>query len=398
MKFNDFRCLCCIACCMALVALTGCRTASPKPVSQSPTYGGLMSDRGIVPPASAQHRPAMHPARVAPASVEPLPPANEPLFVPESDFDAPVVPDVVEVPADTVAPIQDEGVAEQPAPQKTRELPHLENGRAVPNLPGAPANRRGGASSTTTATATSTPTAGNNVYVVKKGDSLSKIAKAHNVKAADIMALNPSVTSADKIMVGQSLKMPANATGAGLEAAPVVAAVPADGLYTVQSGDSLWTIGKRFGVKREDIKSWNNLTSDKLKVGQQLRLKADASQPAKKAPLPPPAAKPAPEPAPAPEPVAPAPAVVETPAPAAVPEPPVEPATPALEPAQETAEVVYQVSVIEGDTLETIADTNAVTVESILKYNPQVKSNDDLVSGMTLMIHAAPNANPPAQP
>ena len=84
--------------------------------------------------------------------------------------------------------------------------------------------------------------------------------------------------------------------------------------------------------------------------------------------------------------------------PVGTPEPPVEPATPALEPAQETAEVVYQVSVIEGDTLETIADTNAVTVESILKYNPQVKSNDDLVSGMTLMIHAAPNANPPAQP
>ena len=317
MKFNDFRCLCGIVCCMVLVALTGCRTASPKPVSQSSSYGGLMSDRGIVPPASAQHRSAVRPARFAPASVEPLPPANEPLFVPENDFDGPVVPDVVDVPAETVTPVQDEVVAEQPAVQKTRELPHLENGRAVPNLPGAPANRRGGASSATTASAT--PTAGNNVYVVKKGDSLSKIAKAYNVTAADIMALNPSVTSADKIMVGQSLKMPANATGVGLEAAPVVTAVPADGLYTVQSGDSLWTIGKRFGVKRDDIKAWNNLTSDKLKVGQQLRLKADASQPAKKS-NPAPAPK-EPAPAPAPKEPAPAPALeaAATPAPAAEP-------------------------------------------------------------------------------
>lgn len=405
MKFTDFRVLGSVVCCLALAMLTGCRTATPKPTEQ-PIYGGLMSGRGIVPPAYAEYQPAARPAPVPLASVEPLPPASEPLFVSESDngFEVPdLAPttEAVEAPVDTVAPLTEEA-APQPAPAKTRELPHLENGRAVPNLPGAPANRRGNAATSTT-TASAAPVAGNNVYVVKSGDSLSKIASAHNVKAADILALNPNVTSADKIMVGQSLKMPANATGAGLEAAPVVTAVPADGLYTVQSGDSLWTIGKRFGVKREDIKAWNNLTSDKLKVGQQLRLKADASQPAKKSVAPPAPAPVTPAPSapapvtPAPEVAAPAPAAEPAEAPAAV-EPPVEPTAPAIEPAPAPAAVrTYQISVFENDTLETIAETTGVTVQTILDHNPQIKSNADLVKDMVLMIPET-QAEAPAQP
>lgn len=40
--------------------------------------------------------------------------------------------------------------------------------------------------------------------------------------------------------------------------------------YTVQPKESLYGISKKYGVTVDDIKRWNNLTSDNLQIGQQL--------------------------------------------------------------------------------------------------------------------------------
>lgn len=40
--------------------------------------------------------------------------------------------------------------------------------------------------------------------------------------------------------------------------------------YTVQSSESLYGISKKYGVTVDDIKKWNNLTSNNLQIGQQL--------------------------------------------------------------------------------------------------------------------------------
>ena len=40
--------------------------------------------------------------------------------------------------------------------------------------------------------------------------------------------------------------------------------------YTVQPKESLYGISKKYGVTVDDIKKWNNLTSDNLHIGQQL--------------------------------------------------------------------------------------------------------------------------------
>lgn len=59
------------------------------------------------------------------------------------------------------------------------------------------------------ATATAKPVeTASKAYVVKKGDSLSEIAKAHNTTVKKIMAANPTIKSADKIEVGQKIKLP----------------------------------------------------------------------------------------------------------------------------------------------------------------------------------------------
>ncbi len=47
-------------------------------------------------------------------------------------------------------------------------------------------------------------------YIVKKGDTLGKIAKAFQVRLADIMAIN-GITNADDIQAGQELRIPTGA-------------------------------------------------------------------------------------------------------------------------------------------------------------------------------------------
>ncbi len=43
--------------------------------------------------------------------------------------------------------------------------------------------------------------------------------------------------------------------------------------YTVRSGDTLSSIGRKYGVSYTRIKEWNGLRSDSLKVGQKLKIK-----------------------------------------------------------------------------------------------------------------------------
>ncbi len=42
--------------------------------------------------------------------------------------------------------------------------------------------------------------------------------------------------------------------------------------YTVKTGDSLWKISNTFGVNIADLKAINNLTSDVIQPGQELKL------------------------------------------------------------------------------------------------------------------------------
>jgi LysM repeat protein len=43
--------------------------------------------------------------------------------------------------------------------------------------------------------------------------------------------------------------------------------------YNVQNGDTLWTISRKFSASTADIKKWNNLKSDLIHPGSQLKLK-----------------------------------------------------------------------------------------------------------------------------
>ncbi len=132
------------------------------------------------------------------------------------------------------------------------------------------------------------PAAEAKTYVVKKGDSLYKIAKAEKVTIEQLAKAN-NLTKTSLLKVGQKLTIPAalaktepaptpSSTVAAATSTP--SAPTAGNVYEVKSGDSLWKIAKNNSTTVAAIKQANNLTKDTLKVGQKLTIPAKATAPA----------------------------------------------------------------------------------------------------------------------
>jgi LysM repeat protein len=102
------------------------------------------------------------------------------------------------------------------------------------------------------------------VYVIKKGDTLSTIAQRFGVSLADLQQLN-KITNPDQITIGQKLQIPASRSPT---------AVPVKGkTYVVQQGDTLFKIALRFGVTVAALQSANNISDpNKVYPGQVLKI------------------------------------------------------------------------------------------------------------------------------
>jgi LysM repeat protein len=104
-----------------------------------------------------------------------------------------------------------------------------------------------------------TPPEGADVYVVQPGDSLWSVAKKFNITVEELKAANNLTTNL--LSVGQILKI------------PTVQPEPVPGeyiVYTVQAGDSLYSIAQRYNTTVDNLISYNNLSTTSLKIGQQL--------------------------------------------------------------------------------------------------------------------------------
>ncbi|MDB6121920.1 MAG: hypothetical protein JWQ71_913 [Pedosphaera sp.] len=121
-------------------------------------------------------------------------------------------------------------------------------------------------------------------YVVTKGDSFYSIGKKMGVSMKAIQAANPDVNPS-KLKLGQKLQIPAPTTGAAVPSASTggASAMVDSGsseTYTVKSGDSLTAIAKKHGTTVKAIRSANNMKTDRIKVGDKLKLPAKTSAPA----------------------------------------------------------------------------------------------------------------------
>ena len=100
-------------------------------------------------------------------------------------------------------------------------------------------------------------------YVVKKGDTLYSIANSYGTTVDKIKFLNN--LNSNLLLVGQELLIPTDNSITETNY-PV---------YTVVSGDTLYSISKRYNVSVDSIKSLNNLKSNLLVIGQRLQIPLD---------------------------------------------------------------------------------------------------------------------------
>ena len=109
----------------------------------------------------------------------------------------------------------------------------------------------------------SIPPSPSNTYVVKSGDSLYKIAGNYGVTVDALKNAN-NLTS-NLLSIGQILVIPNGSS------------TPSQ-TYSVQAGDTLYKIANSYGITVDALKSFNNLTSNNLSIGQILRIPASTSR------------------------------------------------------------------------------------------------------------------------
>ena len=98
-----------------------------------------------------------------------------------------------------------------------------------------------------------------NIYVVKKGDTLYKIAQNFGTTVNDIIKTNNLTKTL--LNIGQVLEIPININNASKN------------FYIIKAGDTLYKIANDNNTTVSQIKLLNNLNTDILSIGQKIKLK-----------------------------------------------------------------------------------------------------------------------------
>ena len=133
-------------------------------------------------------------------------------------------------------------------------------------------------------------------YAIQRGDTLSSVAYKYNLRWQDVVAVNPGI-SPNRLRIGQVIQLPGQVDVAKARHVPVAApkvsapkirapkpaAVSVSGpmtSYVVKSGDSLSVIAHKHGIKTAALREANGLKTDRISVGQKLKIPGAKKTPA----------------------------------------------------------------------------------------------------------------------
>jgi membrane-bound lytic murein transglycosylase D len=106
-------------------------------------------------------------------------------------------------------------------------------------------------------------------HVVKSGETLSRIARKYGVSVTALREVNPGIRSGSP-RAGQRLAIP---TGSAARWSDYEVARGTSRLHTVQRGETLSGIAKRYHVSVAQLRSWNRLPeSGAVRAGQKLKI------------------------------------------------------------------------------------------------------------------------------
>jgi membrane-bound lytic murein transglycosylase D len=116
-------------------------------------------------------------------------------------------------------------------------------------------------------------------YRMRNGENLPQVAAKFGMSVETLRAVN-GIGAKSKVPVGHALLVPLQGppeAGADTLSKAVFTTVPQGRTfyYRVNRGDTLAGIAARYAVTGHDLRRWNSLAQDRVKVGQKLRITSD---------------------------------------------------------------------------------------------------------------------------
>lgn len=106
-------------------------------------------------------------------------------------------------------------------------------------------------------------------HVVAQGETLYSIAKKYHTTVDQLLGLNPSITN-NALPAGKAIKVP-------VVKDVIIVDEPVSGsskkipvMHSVEKSETLYSISKKFNVDVETMKSWNHLSDNSIKAGEEI--------------------------------------------------------------------------------------------------------------------------------
>lgn len=117
------------------------------------------------------------------------------------------------------------------------------------------------------------------IHKVKAQQTLFSLSRRYKTTVSEINAANPIL--ANGLQIGQTLKIPYG--GKVISPDAEITSQTQQITHKVKAGETLFAIARKYDVQVSDIKTWNNLSSNAIDLGQDLVIKKQVIVPVEKA-------------------------------------------------------------------------------------------------------------------